>query len=93
MRLEQQLRLIEMLGLCLADFQRLDRIPYAHRKEELKALKARARGGLRRQARYLHPDVNEGDAQKTELFALLGRLVQEIEAMEIRPRRQDENDE
>lgn len=71
---------LEVLGILPAELS-------VRTGAEARALKAKARKGLRRAAGILHPDVNGGDAEKTELFCQVLRLAEEIGRMEPAPRR------
>src|SRR5579872_3586024 len=83
---DEELELLTMLGLCPADFQRVQRMPtYQQGVEELQALKDRTRKAFRRVAVQLHPDQNGGDEAKTAKFKNMNELVQKVEKLQLRP--------
>lgn len=55
---------------------------YVARKKALVELRTRAKRSYKQAALKLHPDVNGGDAAKTEDFRLLNLFMEELEKME-----------
>jgi hypothetical protein len=78
-------RALQALNISPNELEAIRRSPFPQAQELLKRLKDKAKRAFRKLAPELHPDRNEGDEAKTELFKLLSRVVDEIDKIKIAP--------
>lgn len=83
----QIVRGFQALGVHPSDLQAvLEQADYATCKKKLAELKDKVKKSFRKVVLLLHPDVNGGDAEKTELFKVVCRIKEDIEKLSIQQR-------
>jgi hypothetical protein len=76
---------MELLGVSAQDITGVKHAPMLEQAQvELERLQARATQNLKKAAKFLHPDVNGGDAEKTRIFKNLVQVAQDLAKTEIR---------
>lgn len=78
-------RALAKLGVTPQDFDTIRRVPFPQAQTLLQELKAKARRNYKRLAVELHPDQTNDDKAKTELFVLLGRVLEELDKTVVHP--------
>jgi hypothetical protein len=78
-------RAFDALGVTQQDFETIRRVPFPQAVTLLQELKAKARRTYKRLILELHPDHNQGDTAKTELYMLLGRVLEELDKLKVQP--------
>lgn len=76
-------RALQTLNISPNEFEAIRLAPFPQAQELLKRLKAKAKREFRRLAPKLHPDRNDGDESKTELFKLLVRVLDDVEKLQV----------
>lgn len=76
---------VQALGITPADLDAIRLAPFPQAQALLQSLKDRAKKNYRRLAFELHPDRTGNDPAKTELFKILGRVITDIEKLQVRP--------
>ena len=80
----QMERALRTLGITAAEIQQILQQPDREVcKVRLAELKEKVKKNFKVLALQLHPDVNGGDAAKTEMFKLVSRIRDDIEKLEI----------
>jgi hypothetical protein len=84
----QLCEVMEVLGISREDFLCIKTAANpTEAQENIKLLREKAKRGLRKAAKSLHPDVNGGDENKTELFKRAIQVVEDLEKLRIAPSR------
>ena len=82
-------RAMRELGITPADFQLIEQASsYPEKCERLEELRAKAKAGFKKAALRLHPDIPANRSEeKTEMFKLVARVLDDIGRLRVRPPR------
>lgn len=81
----EKYRALSMLGVSQYDFEAIHKAPFVKAQTLFDALKSKVHRNYKKLVPKLHPDHTQGDKEKTELFILLGQVVEEIDKMILYP--------
>ena len=74
------------IGVTQENLDQIRRLKLEQATKALDELQTRARSNYKKLAFKYHPDRNPGDSEAEELFKVLGKVLEEIEGLEIVPR-------
>lgn len=78
-------RAYQILGVTEAELKSIENAPFLEGEAALKKLKIRVRKNYKKAALELHPDHNQGDASKSELFVLVTQVSKDLARRQARP--------
>jgi hypothetical protein len=78
-------RAYQVLGVTEAELKSIENAPFLEGEASLKKLKIRVRKNYKKAALELHPDHNQGDPAKSELFLLVTRVSKDLARRQARP--------